>query len=216
MLSCCLYFLFYGCNNMFSGIVESVGRIVSMEKHNKKDKLVGVNMIIRAFFDKNNGIMIGDSISCSGVCLTVTKIENDLLYFYASIETINATSISNWKIDNIINLERSLMVGDRIGGHFVYGHVDCTGVVVYIEKIDEGCVFKISIPQNIMPYIAIKGSLAIDGVAFTINEIQDNIVSFFAIPHTIKATSFNFYQVNTIVNIEVDPLARYIIRYITQ
>ena len=145
------------------------------------------------------------------VSLLKKKIETTLL-FDVSDETVSKTNFNNWKIGDLINLEKSLKVGDEIGGHFVYGHVDTTAKVKEIKKINGSFKVVFLVNKKFMKYFAAKGSVSIDGVSLTVNEILEESFSVNIVPFTWDNTSFKYYKLDTIVNVEIDILARYLER----
>jgi len=196
---------------MFTGIVSHLGEIHDINRLEDWQLAIKVNK--SAVSSNNfNDVIIGASVACSGICLTVKKKCEDFLYFDVSDETASKTNFLNWKTGNIINLEKSLRVGDEIGGHFVYGHVDTTANVKNIEKISGSYKVIFSINTDFIKYFAQKGSVTIDGVSLTVNEVTSETFSVNIVPFTWDNTSFSNYMVNTVVNIEIDILARYLER----
>ena len=196
---------------MFTGIVSHLGEIHDI--NHLEDWQLAIKVNKSAVSSNNfNDVIIGASVACSGICLTVKKKCEDFLYFDVSDETASKTNFLNWKIGNIINLEKSLRVGDEIGGHFVYGHVDTTAKVKNIEKISGSYKVVFSINTDFIKYFAQKGSVTIDGVSLTVNEVTSETFSVNIVPFTWDNTSFSNYMVNTVVNIEIDILARYLER----
>ena len=196
---------------MFTGIVSHLGEIHDINRLEDWQLAIKVNK--SAVSSNNfNDVIIGASVACSGICLTVKKKCEDFLYFDVSDETASKTNFLNWKTGNIINLEKSLRVGDEIGGHFVYGHVDTTAKVKNIEKISGSYKVVFSINSEFIKYFAQKGSVTIDGVSLTVNEVTSETFSVNIVPFTWDNTSFSNYMVNTVVNIEIDILARYLER----
>lgn len=196
---------------MFTGIVSHLGEIHDINRLEDWQLAIKVNK--SAVSSNNfNDVIIGASVACSGICLTVKKKCEDFLYFDVSDETASKTNFLNWKTGNIINLEKSLRVGDEIGGHFVYGHVDTTAKVKNIEKISGSYKVLFSINTDFIKYFAQKGSVTIDGVSLTVNEVTSETFSVNIVPFTWDNTSFSNYMVNTVVNIEIDILARYLER----
>ena len=196
---------------MFTGIVSHLGEIHDINRLEDWQLAIKVNK--SAVSSNNfNDVIIGASVACSGICLTVKKKCEDFLYFDVSDETASKTNFLNWKNGNIINLEKSLRVGDEIGGHFVYGHVDTTAKVKNIEKISGSYKVVFSINTDFIKYFAQKGSVTIDGVSLTVNEVTSETFSVNIVPFTWDNTSFSNYMVNTVVNIEIDILARYLER----
>ena len=198
---------------MFTGIISHIGEIKSISHPNDWEISIAIkNNDTSKISLENEHLLVGASISCSGICLTLKKISNNLLFFDISNETASKTNFLNWKVGSFINIERSLKVGEELGGHFVYGHVDTTARIHSIEK-DEGS-YKISFitDSDYIKYIATKGSVSIDGVSLTVNEVGFKSFCVNIIPFTWSNTSFNYYIKNTIVNIEIDILARYLER----
>ena len=196
---------------MFTGIVSHLGKINQISHPNDWELLVDVintNNLGNDF--KINSIDIGASISCSGICLTLKKISNNTLFFDVSEETKEKTNFSTWKVGSLINLERSLKVGDELGGHFVYGHVDTTAIIKYIKNINGSYKITFNINEDFSKYFAPKGSVSVDGVSLTVNDVGKDFFSVNIIPHTWLNTSFKNYVVGTLVNIEFDILVRYL------
>lgn len=192
---------------MFTGIITDIGTI--KEVSGTSDK----SFKILSQFDLAS-INLGDSIACSGVCLTVTSKQNGLLHFDVSNETLSKTTLADWNIGAKINLEKALRVGDHIGGHNVSGHVDCTARIASIVKDARSWVIDIEPPKEFMPFLAPKGSVAIDGTSLTINKTTSDIISLNIIPHTWENTIISDYHMGNLVNLEVDTMARYIAHYV--
>ena len=191
---------------MFTGIITDVGEILSIDLDNGKIK-------ISSKFNHND-IDIGASICCSGICLTVVEKDKYKNYssfcFEVSQETISCTSVKFWKKNTKINLEKSLRFGDEVGGHLVTGHVDCLGEIDSINKSKNSNVFKIKYPKEYKKYVASKGSICLDGISLTINEVFDDFFSVNIIPHTEENTSWSKISKGDSINIEFDVLARYV------
>ena len=194
---------------MFTGIIDHNGEIIKITKKRNKDISI---FVLTKFKPKN--IKLGSSICCNGVCLTVCKIKklkNKLeLSFDVSNETINCTNFSKLKIGNKINLEKSLRMGDEISGHFVFGHVDEVSKLLTIKRIKGSHQLKFSKSKKLSKYIAKKGSIAVDGVSLTINSSDSKSFSVNIVPYTWEHTNFNKLKVNSLINVEVDMLARYV------
>ena len=196
---------------MFTGIVSHIGIVNKISHPDDWELLVDVINDNNSDNDFNiNSISIGASISCSGICLTLKKVLNKTLFFDVSEETREKTNFSNWKVGSLINLEKSLKVGDELGGHFVYGHVDTTAVIRSIEKINGSYKITLSISRNFLKYFASKGSVSIDGVSLTVNDVDKDYFTVNIVPYTWTHTSFKNYNIGTVVNIEIDILARYL------
>ena len=196
---------------MFTGIVSHIG-IVNNISH-PDDWELSVDVLNDNNPDNDfdiNSIAIGASISCSGICLTLKKVLNNTLFFDVSDETREKTNFSTWKVGSLINLEKSLKVGDELGGHFVYGHVDTTAVIRSIEKINGSYKITLNLNRDFLKYFASKGSVSIDGVSLTVNDVDEDFFTVNIIPYTWTHTSFKNYNIGTVVNIEIDILARYL------
>ena len=196
---------------MFTGIVSHIGRV------NKISHPDDWELQIDVINDNNsdgsfniNSIAIGASISCSGICLTLKKVSNNTLFFDVSDETREKTNFSTWKVGSLINLEKSLKVGDELGGHFVYGHVDTTAVISSIEKINGSYKITFNIDRDFLKYFAPKGSVSVDGVSLTVNDVDNDFFTVNIVPFTWLHTSFKNYKIGTVVNIEIDVLVRYL------
>ena len=196
---------------MFTGIVSHIGIVNKISHPDDWELSVDVKYDNNSDNDFNiNSISIGASISCSGICLTLKKVLNNTLFFDVSEETRKKTNFSNWKVGSLINLEKSLKVGDELGGHFVYGHVDTTAVIRSIEKINGSYKITFSINRVFLKYFASKGSVSIDGVSLTVNDVDKDFFTVNIVPYTWTHTSFKNYNIGTFVNIEIDILARYL------
>ena len=196
---------------MFTGIVSHIGRVNKITHPN--DWELSIDIINDDNSDSGfniNSIPIGASISCSGICLTLKKVSNNILFFDVSDETREKTNFSTWKVGSLINLEKSLKVGDELGGHFVYGHVDTTATVNSIEKINGSYKIIFNINKDFLKYFAFKGSISVDGVSLTVNDVGKDYFTVNIVPYTWSHTSFRNYQTGTVVNIEIDILVRYL------
>ena len=191
---------------MFTGIIQDVGKIVSLDTKNK-DILLGIETNLSL-----NKTHLGDSISCSGICLTVVAINKNIFKVELSQETLNITSAKNWKIGTKLNLEFSLLVGDQIGGHIVSGHVDGIAEVSSIKDEGDSTRFMFEVPEELARFIAPKGSVALNGTSLTVNEVKDNSFGINLVPHTKKVTSWGKTKVGDPINLEIDTLARYVAR----
>lgn len=193
---------------MFNGIIFNTGVIKSIKK-NKNSKLIGIKSNL--FFKKNE---IGSSVCCSGVCLTLNKIKKDLIFFYISSETIKRSNFKNVKKGQIINLEKSLIFGQRISGHFIQGHVDTTASVKSIKIIDKSWLVKFIVHnKNFSKFLEEKASISINGVSLTISKVFKNEFILNIIPHTLKLTNLNSLRINDLVNVELDIFGKYLYKY---
>ena len=199
---------------MFSGIISALGVVKNITYNDIYSVDIEVKKINLEDFEKSdNLIKIGCSIACSGVCLTLTGKKENTLNFDISKETMNKTNLSNWKIGDIVNLERALRVGDEIGGHFVTGHVDTVLELKKIIEEDGSKILYINLNDQISPYIASKGSITIEGISLTVNEVKNDYFNVNIIPFTWDNTNLSNVKVNDFVNIEIDLLSRYLVNY---
>ena len=199
---------------MFSGIISALGVVKNITNNDIFTVDIEIKKINLEDFEKSdNLIKIGCSIACSGVCLTLTGKTNNILTFDISKETMNKTNLSDWKVGNLVNLERALRVGDEIGGHFVTGHVDTVLKLQKIVEEDGSKVLYINLNDKISPYIASKGSITIEGISLTVNDVMDDYFNVNIIPFTWDNTNLRNVKVNDFVNIEIDLLSRYLVNY---
>ena len=188
---------------MFTGIIRDIGEITSL-----KDSSGDLNVSIKTTL-KLDKIDIGDSICCGGICLTVLTIKKNIFNVELSKETLSVSSANFWRKGTKINIEKSLLLGDQIGGHLVSGHVDGLAVLQSKKNIKGSVRFDFKVSKNIQVYIIKKGSVSIDGVSLTINSVNKSLFNVNVISHTLKNTTLGQLKVNDIVNIEVDTIARY-------
>lgn len=188
---------------MFTGIIEELGTLEKIEK--KRDVY---ELLIGCSFASE--LNIGDSVSVNGACLTVVSAAQSVFKVQAVEETWQRTAFRFLKKGDRVNLERALKAGRRIDGHFVTGHVDGVGEVLKVEKKGESAVFLIKVPQSLTPYMAEKGSVAVDGISLTVAGIEDDAIKIAVIPHTFENTTLKYRLPGSKVNIEVDILARYL------
>lgn len=189
---------------MFTGIVEEVGRIVSVRRGSRSSKLE-----IRARLIMED-LHIGDSIAVNGVCLTVTSFTSDSFTADVMHETLNRSNIGEFKSGTPVNLERAMKADGRFGGHIVSGHIDGTGVIKSIEKDDNALVYRISASEEVLRYIVHKGSVALDGISLTVKEVGDKEFSVSVIPHTRAQTALATKGILQKVNIENDCIGKYV------
>ncbi len=190
---------------MFTGIVTHLGRILSVAEADGREITVGVD------FDARE-LPVGASVAHDGVCLTVLATEHDRYRVFVSPETLARTTAASWKEGDLLNLERSLRLGDELGGHLVFGHVDAVGRVTAVEPAGEGRVMRFSLPAELAPLVAVKGSIAVDGVSVTVNAVDREGFAVMVIPHTLAVTTLGRRRVGDPVNLEADMLARYVAR----
>ena len=201
---------------MFTGIITHQAEVCLLEKQHNADLLLALKLKHLSLKDRQ--LIIGCSIACNGICLTLVKkqqtAEDIILFFQASAETVAKTTINNWQLQQIINLEFSLKLGDELGGHLLLGHIDTTTKILFIEQKNESWEFVFGNPSLVSCLIAKKGSVAINGVSLTVNDIDNTSFAVNIIPHTFFHTNFQFLQITDEVNLEVDPFARYLANYL--
>ena len=190
---------------MFTGIITDLGSVRSVTKNG--DWRFEFNTAY-----ETAKIDIGASIACSGCCLTVVDRGPGWFAAEVSAETMSKTICSTWEIGSLVNFERPLKAGDELGGHIVSGHVDGVGTITLIEPEGDSLRFQFRAPEELSPFIASKGSIAVNGVSLTVNEVSGAIFGVNIIPHTRENTTFRSFQVGTVVNLEIDMLARYVAR----
>jgi riboflavin synthase len=196
---------------MFTGIVTDVGRVRRLSRTAGAEG--GLDLTIATAYDTAE-IALGASIACSGVCLTVVAVEPGAFSAQASAETLACSTLGEWRQGTAVNLERALRVGDELGGHIVSGHVDGVATILARRPEGESVRFVIAAPAALMPFIAPKGSVALDGVSLTVNEVEGDRFGVNIIPHTLAHTGFGEARPGQRMNIEIDPLARYVARLI--
>lgn len=194
---------------MFTGIVEGVGKIIKIEKKTGNRSAVKMTVDLGKH---SQGLKIGQSVALNGVCLTVIGISNTKCRFEMIEETTKKTDLGNLKEGEVINIERSLKVGDRMEGHFVLGHVDGVGTIKKIERKPKEIKIWFEIPKNLTKFVVQKGSIAIDGISLTVVNVQKNLASVCLIPHTVDVTNFHTRKIGDKVNIETDILGKYILK----
>ena len=192
---------------MFTGLITDIGIV---------EKIDGGRFRISCRYDPET-IVPGASISCDGCCLTALNIatsEGGRTEFDADVshETKQCTTLGQWQPGRKVNLERSLCLGDELGGHIVSGHVDCVAQIINITKDGLSKRFQFKVPGELKQFIASKGSVSIDGTSLTVNEVEDDVFGVNIIPHTLEVTTWGEKQIDDVVNLEVDLLARYVAR----
>ena len=193
---------------MFNGIVFNTG-VINEIKTNKNSKLIGIKTNLK--LKKKD---LGSSIACDGVCLTLSNIKKNVIFFYLSKETINRSSFKFLKKGKIINLEKSLVYGQKISGHFTQGHVDTTARVKEIKFIDKSWELFLEISnKKLNNYLVEKASVSVNGVSLTISKISKKYFILNIIPHTLKLTNLKHLRKNDLVNVELDIFGKYIYKY---
>lgn len=192
---------------MFTGLVEATGRVAAIEAKGG-DMRLRITSGTLGFAD----VQLGDSIAVNGVCLTVVAFDAHGFDADVSTETLARTTLGTWTVGRLVNLEKSLRFGDRVGGHLVSGHVDGVGQVVSIDADARATRWRFALPRTLSRFVAEKGSIAVDGVSLTVNAVGDEHFEVALIPHTQTVTAFAETAVGSTVNLEVDLLARYLDR----
>ncbi len=195
---------------MFTGIVQALGKVTGLEEHGG-DVVLTIESAELAL----DTAELGDSIAVNGVCLTVTDKSPALFCADVSVETLNATTLKHCRPGSPVNLEKAVLANQALGGHLVSGHVDGVGRVASLQADARSTRFVIQAPAGLNKYIAPKGSITIDGVSLTVNEVSNHGFGVNIIPHTSQQTLFHTYQVGSEVNLEVDLIARYVERLLT-
>ncbi len=191
---------------MFTGIIRDKGRIIAIAEGDNSRR-----MTIATKLDLSR-IDIGASVACDGCCLTVVEKTQDTMTFDIGAETMALTTLGNWVIDSNVNLETSLRMGDELGGHMVSGHVDGIAVIESIKPDGDSWRFKIRVPNEFARFIVPKGSVALNGISLTVNEVEGAVFGVCIIPHTWEVTNISNWEENTRINLEVDQMARYVAR----
>ncbi|MBV9993277.1 MAG: riboflavin synthase [Alphaproteobacteria bacterium] len=195
---------------MFTGIVTDVGKLRHVEKRGDTHLVIATNYDVSA-------VEMGASIACAGVCMTVVdkgSARDRWFAVTASGETLSKTTLGTWKVGDAVNLERPMRVGDEFGGHIVTGHVDAVAEVVGVKAEGESVRMVFAVPAKLARFVAPKGSVALDGVSLTVNDVDGPRFGVNIIPHTQKVTTFGRAKPGTKVNFEIDLLARYVARLV--
>lgn len=191
---------------MFTGIIEELGKVLAIEEQQDAIRLtIGATKVLE-------DLGRGDSISCSGTCLTAIEIDDKSFTADVMLETLKRSSLSEVKVGDPINLERAMSAKTRFGGHVVQGHVDGVGEFVSREKSENWDWVRVSIPHELMKYVVHKGSITIDGISLTVNEIDGDVIGLSLIPETLSVTTLGYKKPGDKVNVEADVLAKHIER----
>jgi riboflavin synthase len=191
---------------MFTGIIEELGKVSAIEKQPDAIRLtISCGKVL-------SDLKRGDSISCSGTCLTAMEIDGNSFTADVMLETLKRSSLSEVKVGDVINLERAMQHETRFGGHIVQGHVDGVGEIISREKSDNWDWVRIRIPADLMKYVVMKGSITIDGISLTVNEVGDDHIAVSLIPETLEVTTLGYKNPGDKVNVEADVLAKHIER----
>lgn len=188
---------------MFTGIIETLGIIKDIQKEDE-------NLHIKVSSSITNELKIDQSVAHNGVCLTVVAIENDTYIVTAIQETIAKTNVGDWKINDIVNLERAMKLGDRLDGHIVQGHVDQTGICKAVEETDGSWRFTFEYDASLNNITIEKGSITVNGVSLTVVDSKTNEFSVAIIPYTYEHTNFKTFQFGSKINLEFDVIGKYV------
>ena len=190
---------------MFTGLIEDVGTVGAVERVPK-----GARLSVQTRLD---GIGHGDSVSVDGACLTAVEVSAGRFTADVSAETLARTTLGERRAGDAVNLERSLALGGRLGGHLVLGHVDGVGEIVRREAVGEGQLLEVLLPRGLSPLVVFKGSIALDGISLTVNELLDpDRIALFLIPETLRATTWGAKGIGAKVNVEADILGKHVAR----
>jgi riboflavin synthase len=190
---------------MFTGIIEAIGTVKQVKGSGSGAKRIFIEC--KRLFDD---LKIGDSLAVNGVCLTIVEKNKDRVAVEAVEETVKKTMIGTLKSGNFVNLERSVRLEDRLGGHLVQGHVDATGKVVSIERLPMSRMYRFKLPRLLMKYIIPVGSVSVNGVSLTVAVKMTDSFKVAIIPHTFENTTFKFLHAGDVVNVEIDMIAKYV------
>ncbi len=191
---------------MFTGIVESLGQVASLQS-------VGGDVRLRISTDLDmSDVHLGDSIATNGICLTVTAWGSSWYEADVSRESLNRSTLGQWQVGQAVNVEKAMLPTTRFGGHIVSGHVDAVGEITVVREDARSIYYEVTAPAEIAKYLAEKGSVTVDGISLTINHLRGSVISLNLIPHTADRTNIGTWKTGAKVNLEVDVLARYIER----
>ncbi|MCO6417011.1 riboflavin synthase [Siccirubricoccus sp. KC 17139] len=199
---------------MFTGIVTDLGTVREVQPIGEGQDMRLVIGTSPAFLAEPQKAVIGASIACSGCCLTAVQLGGDWFAVDASAETLSKTTLGGFRPGSRVNLERSLRMGDELGGHLVSGHVDGVAEVLSATPENGSVRWRFRLPTGLSRFVAVKGSIAIDGVSLTVNEVDGDVFGVNIIPHTAAVTTFGTLQPGARANIEIDTLARYVARLV--
>lgn len=190
---------------MFNGIIFNTGKIFSINK-TKSSLVIGIKSKL-----KFNQREIGSSVCCDGACLTLSRIKKDIIFFYISNETLKRTNFKFLKLNQIVNLEKSILYGQKISGHFIQGHVDTVAKIIKLRIVDKTWLIKFKILNNNFDnFLLDKASISINGVSLTISKVLKNTFETNVIPHTLKLTNLKNLKIKSLVNVELDIFGKYI------
>ncbi|MBL0848554.1 MAG: riboflavin synthase [Candidatus Liberibacter ctenarytainae] len=196
---------------MFTGIVTDIGQIIAISP-----VLKGMRLRVMTAYDTST-MTVGSSIAHSGICLTVVNLpEEDSTNNWYEVEvweeTNRLTNVDSWDIGTLVNLERSMRLGDELGGHLVSGHIDGTVEILFLDFIGDSIYCRLSLPSHLEKFIAVKGSVCLNGVSLTVNCVGKNFFDVLLIHHTIEKTTWSIHKAGDVINIEIDTIMRYVSR----
>jgi riboflavin synthase len=189
---------------MFTGIIEELGTVSAIDRLSDSLRIEITGELVRSDLGQ------GDSIAVNGVCLTAAELTEHGFVADVMLETLNRTSLSGIEVGDRVNLERAMSGSSRFGGHIVQGHVDGVATILSREQSANWDVLRIQIPKELAKYVVLKGSITLDGVSLTVNDVQDDVISLSLIPETLRLTTFGFKQIGDRLNVEADILAKHI------
>ena len=191
---------------MFTGLIESVGKVQVLRRQGDSEQLRIISSVVEG------DLQFGESIAVNGACLTVTAWDQSSFSVDISPETMNCTTLGMLRPNQQVNLERALCLADRLGGHLVSGHIDCIATVRRRYQDQNAIRFDFAVPQKVMRYLVVKGSVAVDGISLTVNRVEHDMFSVAVIPHSVEKTTLKLCREGSQVNIETDLLGRYVER----
>jgi riboflavin synthase len=192
---------------MFTGIVETVGRLTALTS-----KGADISIQVNSGSLDMSDVKLGDSIATNGVCLTVVAMTSNSYSADLSVETLKKTGFAHYKVGDRVNLEKAMLPTTRFGGHIVSGHVDGVGEIIEKNQVGRAIDFWVAMPSDISKYVAEKGSITVDGISLTVNELRKSAFKLTIVPHTSSQTTIDEFEVGRKVNLEVDVMARYLER----
>ncbi|MFA5556603.1 MAG: riboflavin synthase [Flavobacteriaceae bacterium] len=191
---------------MFTGIIETLGIIVNIEKEQD-------NLHFTLSSEITNELKVDQSVAHNGICLTVVSVENNKYTVTAIRETIEKTNVGQWKVSDMINLERAMKLGNRLDGHLVQGHIDQTAICTHIESANGSTYFTFEYDKSLENITIEKGSITVNGVSLTVVNSEINTFSVAIIPYTLEHTNFKTFEIGSVVNLEFDVIGKYVIKH---
>lgn len=196
---------------MFTGIVECTAEVRKVQ-----NKGEGKEITLGCPKDFLKAVKIGDSIAVNGACQTVTSFNADSFVFFSSLQTLELTNLGALKTGSVVNLEKALLLNQRLDGHIVSGHIDGTGVVNEVKKQQEGYLFSFTVPEHLLETLVKKGSIAVDGISLTLYDLQDKLATISVIPLTYQETTLSHRKKGDLINLESDVLGKYVVNFLKQ